>query len=105
MSNKKILDTIKSIVHSFLPNSRVLIFGSNANGKYYKHSDYDLLVITEKTFAPRTKLNWKSKIHQALVDSLELPFDILLNSEKEIAYKKKLPGHIVRNAMKDAIEL
>ncbi len=105
MSNKEILNTIKSTVHSFFPDARILLFGSRAKGGFHKGSDYDLLVITEKTFAPRTKLNWKTKIHIALVDALELPFDILLNSEKEVNYKKELPGHVVRNAMKEAIEL
>ena len=105
MSNKEIRNTIKSTVHYFLPEARVLLFGSRANGKFHNGSDYDVLVVTEKTFAPRAKLNWQTKIHVALVDALELPFDIILNSEKEIAYKKDLPGHVVRNAMREAIEL
>lgn len=105
MSNKEIRNTIKSTVQSIFPDARVLLFGSRANGKFHKGSDYDVLVVTEKTFAPRVKLNWKTKIHQALVDTLEASFDILLNSEKEIAYKKNLPGHVVRNALKEAIEL
>ena len=105
MSNKEIRNTVKSAVRSILPDARVLLFGSRANGKSHNGSDYDLLVVTEKTLAPRTKLNWTTKIHVALVDALELPFDILLNSEKEIAYKKDLPGHVIRNAMKEAIEL
>lgn len=105
MNQKSAYNTIKSTVRSFLPDATVLLFGSRARGGYAKNSDYDLLIITKKTYPPREKLTWKTKIHYALVDTLEVPFDILLNSREEIAYKKELPGHIVRFAIKDAIEL
>ena len=105
MSDKEVFHTIKTTVHTFLPDARVLLFGSRATGKFHSNSDYDLLVVTEKTYRAKTKLNWKSTIHHALVNALELPFDILMNSEKEIASKKELQGHIVRFAIKDAIEI
>lgn len=105
MNKSEILKNIKVIINSILPDARVLLFGSRVKNKSHKNSDYDLLVITKKTFTPRVKLNWKTKIHVALVNALELPFDILLNSESEIIYKQTLSGHVVRNALKDAIEL
>lgn len=105
MSNKEILNTIKSTVHGFLPDARVLLFGSRATGKYHRDSDYDLLVVTEKTYHPRVKMNWESKIRKTLVYSLDAPFDVILQSEKEVASKKELYGHIVRYAMQEAVEL
>ena len=68
-------------------------------------SDYDILIVTKKTFSPKAKRGIKSRIHKTLVDSLELPFDILLNSEKEIEFKRQIPGHVLRSAMNEAIEL
>jgi predicted nucleotidyltransferase len=105
MSDKTILKTIKSTVKFFLPDAKVLLFGSRARGDYSKDSDFDVLVITAQNLSETKKKNFRIKIHQALVNSLELPFDILLNSETEISIKRKLPGHVVRSAMNEAIEL
>ncbi len=50
-------------------------------------------------------MNWESKIHEALVDAIESPVDVTINSEKEISFKKQIHGHYLFNAMKDAIEI
>jgi len=97
--------TIKSMVNYFLPNAQVLLFGSRARGESSIDSDYDLLVITQETFAPRTKMNWESKIRKALVNELNMPFDVIIQSEKEVSQKKNLSGHIVYYAMKEAVEI
>jgi predicted nucleotidyltransferase len=97
--------TIKSMVNSFLPNAQVLLFGSRARGESSIDSDYDLLVITQETFAPRTKMNWESKIRKALVNELNMPFDVIIQSKKEVSEKKDLSGHIVYYAMKEAVEI
>ena len=105
MIKEDIFSTIKSVVHTYLPESRILLFGSRAKGNVNRNSDYDIIIVTNETFETKVKHAWKSKIHKTLVNVLELPFDILLNSEKEILYKKNLPGHLVRTIMKDAIEI
>lgn len=97
--------TIKSTVNSFLPDAQVLLFGSRARGEFAKDSDYDLLIVTQDTFAPRIKMNWESKIRKALVNTLNLPFDIIIQSKKEVSEKRELRGHIVYYAMKDAVEI
>jgi predicted nucleotidyltransferase len=96
---------IKSTVNSFLPNSRVLLFGSRARGEADKESDYDLLVVTNDTFAPRVKMDWQRKIRKALVYAFNAPFDVIVESEKDVDEKRHLIGHIVNYAMKDAVEL
>ena len=40
-------NTIKMVVQSFLPQSKIILFGSRAKGNYHIDSDYDLLIITE----------------------------------------------------------
>jgi predicted nucleotidyltransferase len=105
MNYQQTLQSIKSTVKSFLPDSKVLLFGSRATGKADKESDYDLLVVTSDTFEPRVKMSWESKIRKALVYSLKAPFDVILESEKEVNEKKNLTGHIVYYAMKEAVEL
>ncbi len=93
------------MVNSFLPDAQILLFGSRAREEFSKDSDYDLLIVTRETFAPRVKMNLESKIRKALVNALNMPFDIIIQSKKEVAEKKKLPGHIVHYAMKDAIKI
>jgi predicted nucleotidyltransferase len=85
------LNAIKSTVNSFLPGSQVLLFGSRAIGQENTQSDYDLLIVTSDTYAPREKMNWENKIRKALVYSLNLPFDVILQSESEIDEKGNSP--------------
>ena len=105
MNTPNTLDTIKSIVHSFLPGAQVLLFGSRATGKWDAQSDFDLLIITSNTFGPREKMNWENKIRKALVYDLNVPFDVILQSKSEVEEKKNLTGHIVHYAMKETVEL
>jgi uncharacterized protein len=96
---------IKSIVQSILPEAKVILFGSRARGDNNKDSDYDFLLITKKQFSLREKLVFRAEINRLLVYALHSPVDILLNSEQEINEKKNLPGHIVRWAIKEGVEL
>ena len=50
-------------------------------------------------------MDWENKIRKALVWSLKAPFDVIVESEKEVKEKKELTGHIVQYAMKEAIEI
>ncbi len=90
---------------TFIPDARIMLFGSRVRGDNDKNSDYDVLVVTQKTIGERAKMNWESKIHEALVDAIESPVDITINSENEISFKKLIHGHYLYNAMKDAIEI
>src|SRR4051812_1465024 len=96
---------IKSIVESILPEARVILFGSRARGDNKINSDYDLLLITKRNFSLKEKLNSRVEINRLLVNALHSPVDVLLNSEEEIDIKKTLPGHIIRWAVKEGIEL
>jgi predicted nucleotidyltransferase len=105
MVAKSIQDTIKSTVHSLLPDARVLLFGSMARGDGNADSDYDVLVIIPKTIPIREKYDWRGKLNEALVKALKAPVDVLLNSEEELNKKIELPGHIIRWAVKEGVEL
>ncbi len=105
MTSQQTIHSIKSTVKSFLPDSKVLLFGSRATGKADQESDYDLLIVTADTFAPRIKMDWENKIRKALIYSLRIPFDVILESQNEVNEKRNLTGHIVYYAMKDAVEI
>jgi hypothetical protein len=74
--DREIAHTIKFIVNSILPDSRVLLFGSQARGNFDADSDYDLMVITQKTFSSKERMDWRSKINKTLVYALNAPFDV-----------------------------
>lgn len=105
MSSASIYNTIKKTVQSFLPGSRILLFGSRARGEQDRHSDYDLLVVTPTTLTPQEKIHWSSRLDRALVQAIKAPVDLLLNSEEEIRQKQELPGHVIRSAVKEGIVL
>ena len=105
MSDKTILKTIKATVKSFLPEARVLIFGSRARGDSNGDSDFDVLILTDETYPERVKITWGTNIHKALVKALRLPFDVVMQSKKELSYKKEIRGHYLHSAIQEAIEL
>jgi predicted nucleotidyltransferase len=105
MSKQQTLHSIKSTVGSFLPDAKVLLFGSRARGQATNDSDYDLLIVTNDTFAPRIKMDWESKIRKALVSALKAPFDVIIASKREVDEKKDLTGHIVQYAVREGVEI
>jgi predicted nucleotidyltransferase len=105
MDSAAIYKTIRETVQSNLPGARVLLFGSRARGDYDRFSDYDLMVITPYTLAPREKIRWSTLLNHAIVDALEIPVDILINSEEEVSEKQELLGHIVRTGIREGIAL
>ncbi|CAN5822199.1 nucleotidyltransferase domain-containing protein [soil metagenome] len=105
MEGKAATDVIKSTILSMIPGAKILLFGSRARGDFNKDSDYDLLVITPDNLPAREKSSWMSRLNYALVKALKVPVDVLVNSEEEVSQKSKLPGHIIRWAMKEGVEL
>ncbi|MCC8424478.1 nucleotidyltransferase domain-containing protein [Mucilaginibacter sp. UR6-11] len=105
MDRSEIYKTIRQIVESNLPGSRVLLFGSHARGDYDRFSDYDLLIITPLTFTSKEKVYWSTLLDRAIVTAINAPIDLLLNSEEEVVEKQQLPGHIIRSAIREGIAL
>ena len=101
----EVIYNIKSVIHSFFPDARVLLFGSRARGDESRDSDYDLLIITKSTIAAGEKISWRSKINKALVKSIHAPVDVILNSEEEVASKRTFPGHVIQWALKEGVWL
>ena len=105
MSSSVIYKKIRQTVQSNLPGSRVLLFGSRARGEQDNFSDYDLLVITSQTFSPKEKIKLSTLLNHAISKALQIPVDLLINSEEEVREKQDLPGHIVRTAIREGIVL
>lgn len=105
MNSSTIYSTIKRTVQACLPGARIVLFGSHARGDQDRHSDYDLLIITPKTFTPQEKIHWSTRLDRAIVEAIKAPVDLLLNSDEEISQKQELPGHIIRSAIREGVAL
>ena len=104
MNRSQILAEIKSVVHSYMEDTDVRLFGSRAKGSHADDSDYDILIVTSNTFLPDQKIPLRTTIRKELLKK-GIRSDILIQSKSEIERKKKLPGHFLRNVMKDSIML
>jgi predicted nucleotidyltransferase len=103
MENNEIYSKIRTIVHSYLPDASVLLYGSRAKNTMNENSDYDLLIVVNNELTLNEKMQLESKIDKALVWSLDVPFDVILKDIREIERFKSVKGHIIYYALKEAI--
>ena len=81
-----------------------MLFGSRARKEAASDSDFDVLIITSLDLSPKQKLPLKTNIRKDLLKE-GIRSDILIQSKKEVKKNKKLPGHIIKNILNDAILL
>ena len=103
-SNSQITNRIKEIAKNYFSDADVMLFGSRANETAKDESDYDVLIITNQLLTPAKKIPIRTQIRKDLL-KFGVRSDILIQSRTEIEKKKKLPGHLIRNIMRDAILL
>ena len=103
-NNDQIVEVIKKTAHEYLPDAEVFLFGSHARNDASPESDYDILLITKIELSPKEKLPFRTRIRKSLL-LMDIRSDILIQSNSEVDKKKKLPGHIVRKILREAILL
>jgi len=104
IQDNQIIDKLKVIVHQYLPNAQVLLFGSRARNDFRKDSDYDILIVINENLSPQEKIPILTKIRKSLLQ-FEIRSDVLIQSKNELEKNQNLPGHIIRNILKEAIVL
>jgi len=97
-------DKIKRTARVYIPGAEVLLFGSRARKDECTDSDYDILIITSKEFSSEQKTHLRTKIRKNLLKE-GIRSDILVQNKIEIEKKRRLPGHIIRNILKEAVIL
>jgi predicted nucleotidyltransferase len=100
--NENVTKKIKETAKQYFPDPVVLLFGSRANETANDESDYDVLIITRQLISPEDKTPLRNQIRKDLL-KLGIRSDILIQSRTEVEKKKQLPGHLIRNIMRDAI--
>ena len=103
-TNREILELIKVTACKYLPDAEVLLFGSRARKDASLESDFDILVVTNLDLTPKQKLPLKTSIRKDLLKE-GIRSDILIQSRKEVKKKRRLPGHIIKNILNEAILL
>lgn len=101
---EEILELIKTSVKRHIADAEVRLFGSRARSDSDIDSDYDILVITNQLLSPVEKFPIKTSIRKELL-KFGIRTDILIQSKKDIAIKKNLPGHIIKRILNEAILL
>jgi len=104
ITSEEIIEIIKKTAHEYLPDAEVFLFGSHARKNASLESDYDILLITNSDLSPKEKLPIRTKIRKSLL-TIGIRSDILIQSKLEVEKKKRLPGHIVRKILREAILL
>jgi len=97
-------EIIKSLERRGISVKKIILFGSRARGDSSSSSDYDFLIITERTFSIEEKREIVAGIKEVLVN-LYIPSDIIIKSEEEVEYFKDKIGSVVRQALKEGIAL
>ncbi len=100
----KNIQIIKQISEQYLPYCIVILFGSRARKDFTDESDYDILIITDTDIEVTQKRDFIAKIRKNLAIR-KIPTDILIHSRNEIEMKKKITGHIVKQAIMEGITL
>ena len=95
---------IKATISQYLPDAEIMLFGSRARSDAHPESDYDILIKIRDQITTREKIVLRTNIRKELLKQ-DIRSDILIQSIEEIERKKNLPGHIIRNLMKDAVIL
>lgn len=98
------IDIIKQTVQYFFPLSTILLFGSRAKKTFSEDSDFDFIVITEQELNIKEKRHYQSIIRKKPAEN-KIPADILIQNRSDFEKKKNIKGHIVRQAVKEGIEL
>lgn len=81
---------------------KIILFGSRARGDFSTKSDYDFLIIIDKTLDFKEKMKIASTIRRKLAQ-IFIFADIIINSEEEVEIKKERIGCVTRYALREGI--
>ena len=89
LTEQEILEKIVEIISKYLPNSKIILFGSRAKGNNRPNSDFDVAVETEEPVPVRIKFNIQDEL-EALPTLKK--FDIVYLNEVDEDFKEIVLG-------------
>lgn len=94
----EILNNILEVLKTYLSPAKIILFGSRAEGKFYKHSDFDIAVeVNEKIDARKRrkirneieKISGLYKVDIVYLSSVEEDFKNIILETGKIIYAKE----------------
>ncbi len=98
------LEKIKKAVHTVLPESDIVLFGSRAREDSKTDSDYDIMVVVPFEIDIKEKMKLGTRIRKLLV-SQNITTDVIVQSKKELTIKKDFLGSVVRHAVREGVKI
>jgi len=90
----------KVIVREVEPE-RIILFGSHARGDARPDSDVDLLVIERDGFGKLRSRRREAALLWRALAGFQVPKDIVVYSEAEVAAWKNSPGHLMDRVLRE----
>jgi predicted nucleotidyltransferase len=91
----KNLKIIKEKILEIVPDARIILFGSRADGTFSEDSDYDLLIKIPELLSNANRKELSIKIRRA-IDFLEIPIDIMISSVEEYNYRIEMNYYMIK---------
>ena len=103
MMNKEIQKLLKETFGK-LDYEKIILFGSRARDDFSEGSDYDILIIVQKSLAIEEKMRLLARLRKELAKK-GIDADIIIKSNDEVEYYRDKIGSVVRTALKEGVAL
>ena len=87
-----------------LDYEKIILFGSRARDDFSEGSDYDILIIVQKSLAIEEKMRLLARLRKELAKK-GIDADIIIKSNDEVEYYKDKIGSVVKTALKEGVAL
>jgi predicted nucleotidyltransferase len=87
MEKQKVLQLVKNAVHEVDDQAEIILFGSRARGDFNKESDWDFLILTEKTENHQIRSEIWEKLFYAELEAEEIFGTVVHNKEEWEKYE------------------
>ena len=92
--DRALLEQIKTVVHGFLPEATVILYGSVARGTQRADSDYDILVLSEKRLTcPEEDAIWDALYEIQLEEEVLISTIFIARSDWDTPLHSAMPFH------------
>ncbi len=96
-------DKLVEYLNNVVDCQKIYIFGSYARGEQRKDSDLDIY-ITVKNLKER-KINLVRKIRKFLLNKINMPMDILINTDEEFDKRKNIKSTLEYIVEKEGVKI
>ncbi len=95
-------EILKCLAERGVTVRNIILFGSRARGDFSKFSDYDFVIVIKETLTFKEKMEISKKIRTQLS---KYALDVIIKSEQEVEVMKNQIGTVVREALKEGVQV